>query len=62
MASTRTRLKTGARVYLERVENFGETAYHVGGPHPAHCQSFANFRDATEWFDGVEKGDQPGRL
>jgi hypothetical protein len=58
MASKRTRPRTGDRVYLEKVENFGETAYCVGGQHPAHRQGFDNLKDATDWFEGVEKGDQ----
>ena len=62
MASKRTRLRTGNRVYLETVENIGETAYYVGGQHPAHRQAFDNLKDATDWFEGVEKGDQPQRF
>jgi hypothetical protein len=61
-ASTRTRLRTGKRSYLEKVENFGQTAYYVGGPNPAHRQSFDDQKTAIDWFEGVEKGDRPERF
>jgi hypothetical protein len=59
MASTRTTIKAGRRVQLEKGENFGQIGYFVRGRDPAHRKSFDNLPAATAWFDAIERGEEP---